>query len=629
MAAHQRALDLFLRREVAGDWEHLRDFLAAPENLVPGETQEEPSTSAERPTPEQRRAAERLTPEQRRAVERAISTPHAFFIQGPPGTGKTTVITEIVQRLVRRGERVLLLSNTHVAVDEVLRRIDKKDDVLPVRLTWSTAKVDPEVRKYAYEHAVSGLVEKVLRPRRERDHFWKQREAELGPGSRDRLEALRRIEERWIAGGREPGAQGALQEEIGTALLAAANLICATTVGVAKKDFAHVGNVDTLIVDEASRVTDAELLIGAVRARRWILVGDEHQLPPHVEPDVEYFLLALAACSMVERRMASDLTGAVDRLAQDWEDEEELHAFRKQSVLDVATEIVENDWNAHYRHPFNLALEWHGEGTEEPFRELLKTIRDFFVRSVFERAVEACPAKLREPLTVQRRMIEPLSRFVRDPVYKGKYVTPTAAVLAASGVKPLRCDAFPKPVTFLNTEYHGAEAAEELVGSGFVNPLEAEWVVEACERFEESLGRRARTGRHERSILCFYRDQARRIRDMLAERKRAHERLHFRVIDAIDRIQGQESDIVFISFCRARNPKRALGPTFGMWLQDLRRLNVAFTRARRSLVLVGHRPTLERLGKHQAFYNNMLDLFAKHPTDMQMVNEFGRRRGRR
>lgn len=621
-AAHQRALKQFLAREVAGNWDDLRALLAAPEELVPG--------AAAAPAPETP-ANVRLTPEQRRAVEQAVSTPHAFFIQGPPGTGKTTVITEIVRRLVQRGERVLLLSSANVAVDEVLRRIAGKEGVLPVRLTWSAGKVDPDVREYAYENALGALVKKVLHPREEREAFWAQREAESDGPTRDRLQALARIEERWLAGGREEGAQKAFEEEIGAALLGAANLICATTVGVAKREFAHIGNVDTLIVDEASRVTDAEFLIGAVRARRWILVGDEHQLPPHVEPELEYLLLAMVACSMVERNLSPSVADAVATLAREWEEEEKLHAFRVQSVLEVAEPLIGSaDWAEHFRRPFDRALEWHGKSRDEKsHRDLVRTIRHFLIQSLFERGVAACPSVLRARLTEQRRMIDPIARFVREPVYEGAYVSPPPEALAKLGVTPLLCDAFPRPVTFLNTQFRREAAAEEMVGTGFANGLEAEWIAEACDHFEDSLFRMHATDRTTVSILCFYREQSRRVRALLDGRRRAHQKLQFRVIDAIDRIQGQESDIVFISFCRARPLNWQPGATFGLWLRDLRRLNVAFTRARRALVLVGHRPTLEKLGRYQPFYDNLFALFDRPGSDMRMVQDFGKKRGRR
>ncbi len=621
LSAHKRALKQFLDKELAGNWDDLRALLAAPKELVPG-TRPAVATDGEVLNDD-------LTEEQRRAVDGAVLTPHAFFIQGPPGTGKTTVITEIVQRLVRRGERVLLLSTTHVAVDEVLRRVAKKSSVLPVRLSWDATKVEPSLRGFVYETARNALVGKVLQRREDSAQFWTRRKAQLDADV-GRIEALERIENRWLAAGQEPGAETAFEEEIGTALLQAANLICATTVGVAKQKFAHIGNVDTLIVDEASRVTDAEFLIGAVRAKRWILVGDEHQLPPHVEPSVEYLLLAMVACSMVDRNLAPDLPSAVERLAQEWAEEEQLHAFRVQSVLDIAEPLHTSDeWERDYRRPFNLALDAMPEDGDEPHRELIRLIRHFLIQSTFERGVAACPKTMRIRLSEQRRMIDPIARFVRKPIYQGAYRSPDAAILNRLGVRPFVSYDFPCPVTFLNTAFRRKEAAEKLVGTGFINELEARWIADACDHFENELNQRRNPGQTSVSILCFYREQSRLIRSLLDKRAKAHQKLQFRVIDAIDRIQGQESDVVFISFCRARPPRHELSEKFGLWLRDPRRLNVAFTRARRALVLVGHKPTLEKLGKYQPFYEHLFDLFENHSSDMQMVHDFGERRKQR
>lgn len=617
LGAHKRALKQFLDRGVLREWDDLRAVLVAPQEL----TLDEDITSEF----DAEVINENLTAEQRRAVKGAISTPHAFFIQGPPGTGKTTVITEIVQRLVFRGERVMLLSSTHVAVDEVLRRVEAKSGVLPVRLTRNTNRVDARVQNYVYETARNALVKKVLHPREDAERLWARLKAESDTTYHQRLETLKRIEERWLAAGREPGAENAFEEEIGAALLRAANLICATTVGIANRKFADIGNVDTLIVDEASRVTEAEFLIGAVRAKRWILVGDEHQLPPHVEPQVEYLLLAMLACSMVERKRAIDLKSAVEQLAQEWHEEEKLHAFRVKSVLEIAEPLLTSkEWPDDYRKPFDEALEAMPEDDYPNHRELLRTIRYFLIQSTFERAVQSCSPQLRVRLSEQRRMIEPIARIVRTPVYKGEYRSPDKNTLIKLGLAPLVCDDFSRPVTFLNTQFRKKASNEELAGTGFVNRLEAQWIVDACEQFENELRRQRVQGQVSTSILCFYREQAKRIKAEIDQRH--YQKLKFPIIDSIDRIQGQESDIVFISFCRARPPWHVLHEEFGKWLRDLRRLNVAFTRARRALVLVGHKPTLEKLGQYESFYTHLFELFDRHHDDMQIVHDFGRRR---
>ena len=70
-----------------------------------------------------------------------------------------------------------------------------------------------------------------------------------------------------------------------------------------------------------------------------------------------------------------------------------------------------------------------------------------------------------------------------------------------------------------------------------------------------------------------------------------------------------------------RTPRPSAG--FGRWLQDIRRLNVACTRARRSLVLVGHAPTLMKLNgvpAAEAFYRNLFTLLDTR-ADMEVVKD--------
>ena len=71
---------------------------------------------------------------QKKAFNGAICADDIFLIQGPPGTGKTTIITELVKHFTSKGERILVSSETNIAVDNVLERIRYKDNVVAVRL---------------------------------------------------------------------------------------------------------------------------------------------------------------------------------------------------------------------------------------------------------------------------------------------------------------------------------------------------------------------------------------------------------------------------------------------------------------------------------------------------------------
>lgn len=101
-----------------------------------------------------------LTRAQHRVVCSVMAEPDLFLIQGPPGTGKTTVISELVSQMVRRGEKVLVSSQANVAVDNVLERVGALDYVTPVRI-GDAEVVEEGCRRYLLDNAVYEWQEKM------------------------------------------------------------------------------------------------------------------------------------------------------------------------------------------------------------------------------------------------------------------------------------------------------------------------------------------------------------------------------------------------------------------------------------------------------------------------------------
>ncbi|GIJ27014.1 hypothetical protein Vqi01_21760 [Micromonospora qiuiae] len=481
-------------------------------------------------------------------------------------------------------------------------------------------QADSDASRAAAEHAADRVRtltgdDPVGRPEPEVRRWRDRLDAEL-----TRREQRIHLERRWFElSGLAGGSPESLADQVDADLRRSANLICCTTTGVSR-DLGDA-DFDTLIVDEASRVVDSEFLIGAVRARRWVLVGDEHQLPPYVEPADEHHLHALSALHMVGRGAAADLPAAVDHLAALWTEDEELHQFRTDTVLATAERLrASGTWRQSYRPTFEAAWRRLGEGGVDAERTLLKAMREHLVRSLFEVSVAGVPSALRQRLRVQRRMIEPIASLISAPVYGGDYLTPERP-----DVTPLRYGGTNTPVVLVDTSVYGGRARERTVGSGFVNEIEADLIARMCRSWEARL-RRSGGERVTVSVLTFYRRQAAEIRGRLGgptfDDFRA---LDFQVVDAIDKIQGQESDLVFLSFCRAFVGRGAPSARYGRWLQDIRRLNVACSRARRGLVLVGHAPTLRKLNGVPAaeeFYRNLFRLLDTR-SDMEIAKGIG------
>ncbi|MFF3257389.1 AAA domain-containing protein [Actinacidiphila glaucinigra] len=75
--------------------------------------------------------------------------------------------------------------------------------------------------------------------------------------------------------------------EFTAVLVARAQVVAATCVGVAGVPGTDAMDFDLCIIDEASKATATEALVPLSRSRRWVLVGDDRQLPPFVEQALE------------------------------------------------------------------------------------------------------------------------------------------------------------------------------------------------------------------------------------------------------------------------------------------------------------------------------------------------------
>ena len=231
------------------------------------------SAGSQAPTAIAPAPGERLDEFQAECIAKAMSTPHFAVIHGPPGSGKTTVITSVIQRVVARGDRVLVVSPTHVAVDNVVEKL------VPTPEALVGDRLEPHTLPVRYSARKNRLSERAM-------EYW--------VGSKRQLRGAtisRRLQHRLTA--HLPIARSLFASEdansSGTAPLSASiaaveKVICGTPIGIlsyAKVKAAAPGEFDLLIVDEVSKMTLSEFLAIAVKAKRWVLVGDPQQLPPY------------------------------------------------------------------------------------------------------------------------------------------------------------------------------------------------------------------------------------------------------------------------------------------------------------------------------------------------------------
>ncbi len=124
-------------------------------------------------------ANDKLNPDQQQAVVKILSAPDLCLVQGPPGTGKTTVIAEAIVQLARRGQRVLLASQAHTAVDNALDRLGHDSSLRVVRLARNESKVTEDGASFAGQASLQRYYKALAGQTEDRLAVWKRGEKDL------------------------------------------------------------------------------------------------------------------------------------------------------------------------------------------------------------------------------------------------------------------------------------------------------------------------------------------------------------------------------------------------------------------------------------------------------------------
>lgn len=206
-----------------------------------------------------------------------------------------------------------------------------------------------------------------------------------------------------------------------------------------------------------------------------------------------------------------------------------------------------------------------GEGIGDP------QVARLLSQSALETLVGRLPEANVVPLTEQRRMPGVIADFISAQFYGGQLTTKVE--------RHHRDELFASPFTFVDTarlpEARRRErAAHELDRgqSGCHNPAEARLLARLAAHYH-------RRGQ-EWAVIVPYRAQVMAITELLAGMIGNRDTLRLNV-GTVDSFQGGERDVILYGFTRS-NPNGHIG-----FLRELRRANVAFTRAKQQLVLVG------------------------------------------
>lgn len=393
-----------------------------------------------------------LNSEQATAVMRALTMKDYLLIQGPPGTGKTKVIAAITRALLQRGYRVGLAAYTNQATDTMLTKIIESDITNVVRLGHEVATA-PAMRPY-------------------------------------RLIARATTAEHPVP----------LADDV-RHVLKSVPVVAATVTTWASEEYEVDRSMplfDVMIIDEATQLTTPAAL-GALRwGRRFILVGDEHQLPPLVQSEA-----AKAnglGTSLFETLVKTASTDACIRLRRQYRMHADICAFPSQQFY--ADALVADGSVA--TQTLNVAID-------------------------------------------------------------------NQSLLLQPDYPLLWCDVPPLPTLVPKLNDAEAKVAAQLAQQFVALGLKPEQI----------------------GIIAPFRSQVARIRQYAQSLNEGG-----MTVDTVDRFQGGERDVIILSLVAAESV--TAGSPLATFLNDSRRLNVALTRARQKLIILGHASALTSLPLLQA-----------------------------
>lgn len=534
---------------------------------------------------------ESLNESQIRAIAKAVEAKDLAIIQGPPGTGKSTAIAELIWQLVQQkpDSRILLTSEANLAVDNALDRVkfSVHNIVKPIRVAAGDkfsaegfAYSQVEMKKWAgiemsdidtEDNAVAIDTDeyKSFNPQelvlnRWMKNIYKRSQLHLQREDLKHLwfDFLTDLPSEW-------------RKEVYQEYVSHCNVIGATCSSISDTNYSSTEakgkhrdsrfikrfraifgetekngypvflRFNTVIQDEASKATPAELSLPLVYGEKAVIIGDHRQLPPNLDREDILFKLHM-------QRLKADSREEHDQITQ-------LESYVRKNF-------------------------------------------DILEKSHFERLFRQIDSSLRGTFDTQYRMHNDINRVIEQfYIDDGGLKCGVANESREHGIDIPNLISPNNHVIWINTSSPEVRDGTSRANRGEVEAIE--WVLsqfsksESFRSYQESL---PTNEDREIGLITFYGSQLKRLKEIVD--KEIKKGLSIKM-SSVDRFQGMERNIIIVSLVRSNSIAQKWGqkpdynkfPNVGFpaqkeygFAKSPNRLNVALSRAKRLLIIVGN-----------------------------------------
>ncbi|WDZ54909.1 serine/threonine-protein kinase [Paenibacillus polymyxa] len=526
-----------------------------------------------------------------------------YLIQGPPGTGKTKVISEIIVQLINQnpGVRILLTSQSNAAVDNALEATANLTDKCSFLRIGRKDKIGDKISEYQLEESLNLWILKTTQRSNEytqnldtikHDHLKELGDAaaklaDLGLLNTELIELYDEIS---IA--KYKYYENSHDDEVNRELL-----------GILQKDLQ--------LKEDEYKLKFSEILLDLKCIAKTLKLKVEWDRV-FTATDISKIITFLER-ELERNRKALNSLDQIEVIRQEWlkrlgkgREFEAICAGETQVIAStcLGTANIPGVWSAEYDW---VIVDEAGRATppeilvplvrgkrillvgdhkqlppivDSEFKtedlEKFEIKKSFLEISLFEDIFNRAGSSIKSTLNIQYRMHSGIGQLISEVFYEG---TIRNADSTETLIHPLP-NWEGKSVVWITTSAREDRFESSSQSSkSKENQLEAKLILEECEKANKvlkELNRKLTVG-----IISGYTDQKLLIEQLINPKDSIKWSNIDIEVDNVDAFQGQERDVIFYSIVRS-NKKRDIG-----FLKDYRRLNVALSRARKLLLIVG------------------------------------------